>query len=148
MSLLDKEALPGGARSRRRCSGTNDREATASEEPRHQVTISKPFYLGKFEVTQAQWEAVMGSSPYTGQRSNPFSTWRAWRPARASGQTRSQSRGTKRSSSTPGSWGAMPGSAKTSRRDRHTRSARWRPSDYELDYRGISIGFRLAMDVE
>jgi formylglycine-generating enzyme required for sulfatase activity len=50
----------------------NDREATAAEKPRHQVTISKPFYLGKFEVTQAQWEAVMGSSPYAGKRSNPF----------------------------------------------------------------------------
>ena len=25
------------------------------------VTISKPFYLGKYEVTQEQWEAVMGS---------------------------------------------------------------------------------------
>ncbi len=29
------------------------------ELPAHQVTISKGFYLGKFEVTQAQWEAVM-----------------------------------------------------------------------------------------
>lgn len=53
-------------------SAENDREATSSEKPRHQVTISKPFYLGKFEVTQAQWEAVMGSSPYTLQRSNPY----------------------------------------------------------------------------
>ncbi len=31
-----------------------------TELPAHQVTISKGFYLGKFEVTQAQWEAVMG----------------------------------------------------------------------------------------
>jgi formylglycine-generating enzyme required for sulfatase activity len=27
------------------------------------VTISKPFYLGKYEVTQEQWMAVMGSNP-------------------------------------------------------------------------------------
>ena len=27
------------------------------------VTITKPFYLGKYEVTQEQWEAVMGSNP-------------------------------------------------------------------------------------
>lgn len=27
------------------------------------VTISKPFYLGKYEVTQAQWEEVMGDNP-------------------------------------------------------------------------------------
>jgi formylglycine-generating enzyme required for sulfatase activity len=49
-----------------------DRTAAASEKPRRQVTISKPFYLGKYEVTQAQWEAVMGSNPYTSSRSNPF----------------------------------------------------------------------------
>jgi TPR repeat protein len=28
--------------------------------PRHGVTISKPFFLGKYEVTQKQWESVMG----------------------------------------------------------------------------------------
>jgi formylglycine-generating enzyme required for sulfatase activity len=33
------------------------------EKPVHKVTISKPFYLGKFEVTQEQWQAVMGSNP-------------------------------------------------------------------------------------
>jgi formylglycine-generating enzyme required for sulfatase activity len=33
------------------------------ETPRHQVTIGEPFYLGKYEVTQAQWEAVMGGNP-------------------------------------------------------------------------------------
>ena len=34
-----------------------------NEKPVHEVTISQPFYLGKYEVTQAQWEAVMGSNP-------------------------------------------------------------------------------------
>jgi formylglycine-generating enzyme required for sulfatase activity len=29
----------------------------------HKVTITKPFYLGKFEVTQEQWQAVTGSNP-------------------------------------------------------------------------------------
>jgi formylglycine-generating enzyme required for sulfatase activity len=33
-----------------------------SEKPPHQVTI-KPFYLGKYPVTQAQWQAVMGNNP-------------------------------------------------------------------------------------
>ncbi|MBE7517289.1 MAG: SUMF1/EgtB/PvdO family nonheme iron enzyme [Chloracidobacterium sp.] len=29
----------------------------------HTVTISKDFYIGKYEVTQAQWQAVTGSNP-------------------------------------------------------------------------------------
>ena len=33
------------------------------EMPAHTVTISKSFYLGKYPVTQAQWEAVTGSNP-------------------------------------------------------------------------------------
>jgi formylglycine-generating enzyme required for sulfatase activity len=37
--------------------------ADENEKPAHRVTISKPFYLGKYEVTQAQWEAVMGNNP-------------------------------------------------------------------------------------
>jgi formylglycine-generating enzyme required for sulfatase activity len=33
------------------------------EGPQHEVTISKPFYMGVFEVTQAQFEAIMGKNP-------------------------------------------------------------------------------------
>jgi formylglycine-generating enzyme required for sulfatase activity len=33
------------------------------DETLHEVTISKPFYLGKYPVTQSQWQAVMGSNP-------------------------------------------------------------------------------------
>jgi formylglycine-generating enzyme required for sulfatase activity len=50
-------------------SRANDREAQVDERPQHQVTISKPFYMAAHEVTQAQWEAVMGSNPYTMRRS-------------------------------------------------------------------------------
>jgi formylglycine-generating enzyme required for sulfatase activity len=31
--------------------------------PERKVTLSKPFYLGKFEVTQEEWYAVMGNNP-------------------------------------------------------------------------------------
>ena len=34
-----------------------------NEGPLHQVTISSAFYMQQTEVTQAQWEAVMGSNP-------------------------------------------------------------------------------------
>ena len=40
----------------------------SSEEPVHQVTLTKPYYLGETEVTQAQWRAVMGYNPSHFQR--------------------------------------------------------------------------------
>lgn len=33
------------------------------EKPVHKVIISQPFYLGKYEVTQGEWVAVMGTNP-------------------------------------------------------------------------------------
>ncbi len=33
------------------------------EVPKHEVQLTKGFYLGKYEVTQAQYEAIMGSNP-------------------------------------------------------------------------------------
>jgi len=34
-------------------------------EKQHQVTLTEPFYLGKYELTQAQYEKVMGANPST-----------------------------------------------------------------------------------
>ncbi len=33
------------------------------DETQHSVTLTKGFWLGRFEVTQAQWKRVMGSNP-------------------------------------------------------------------------------------
>ena len=38
------------------------RMGSENEEPVHQVTLTKPYYLGETEVTQAQWRAVMGNN--------------------------------------------------------------------------------------
>ncbi|HUJ10863.1 MAG TPA: formylglycine-generating enzyme family protein [Verrucomicrobiae bacterium] len=40
-----------------------NRSTTGVERPAHKVTITKPFYLGKYEVTQEQWQQIMGSNP-------------------------------------------------------------------------------------
>lgn len=37
-------------------------EGEADEQPRHSVQITQPFHLGMYEVTQRQWERVMGTS--------------------------------------------------------------------------------------
>jgi formylglycine-generating enzyme required for sulfatase activity len=37
------------------------------EHPAHEVTITRGFYLGKYEVTQGQWESVMGTRPWVEQ---------------------------------------------------------------------------------
>ena len=34
-----------------------------SDETQHEVTLTKPFYMGKYEVTQDQWESVIGNNP-------------------------------------------------------------------------------------
>ena len=33
------------------------------EKPVHQVTLTNEYYMGKYEVTQALWQAVMGNNP-------------------------------------------------------------------------------------
>ena len=44
---------------------TGDNACNADEKPAHRVQITKAFEIGKYEVTQAQWQAVMGSNPST-----------------------------------------------------------------------------------
>jgi formylglycine-generating enzyme required for sulfatase activity len=53
----------------------SEEDAFPFEKPQHRVRITKPFYLGKYLVTQEQWEAVMGNSPshFNGPK-NPVET--------------------------------------------------------------------------
>ena len=41
----------------------SDSEASSDEKPQHRVRITWPFHLGAFEVTQSQYQQVMGSNP-------------------------------------------------------------------------------------
>ena len=51
-------------------------DGSSSERPVHEVEISRGFWLGKYEVTQGEWEAVMGSNPsyYKGDARRPVET--------------------------------------------------------------------------
>jgi len=42
---------------------TTDGRFQCVEVPRHDVTLTRGFYLGKYEVTQTQYQAIMGSNP-------------------------------------------------------------------------------------
>lgn len=64
-------------------SSLKERGRSEDEWPPHKVTMTKLFYMGQYEVTQAQWEAVMGSkshrSKFRGRPNNPVEkvSWRA-----------------------------------------------------------------------
>ena len=45
------------------CTASNGHACNANENPTHSVTITNAFYMGRYEVTQAQWLAKMGSNP-------------------------------------------------------------------------------------
>jgi formylglycine-generating enzyme required for sulfatase activity len=49
------------------------KDSRRNEGPIHDVKISKPFYIGIYEVTQGQWEAVMGTNPskFNGKPNHP-----------------------------------------------------------------------------
>ncbi len=55
--------------------GSPDDEADRDndEGPVHHVTIENPFYMGRYEVTQKQWHAIMGDNPshFTGDDNLP-----------------------------------------------------------------------------
>jgi formylglycine-generating enzyme required for sulfatase activity len=52
------------------CSASNQHGCFSDESPVHTVTLTNAFYMGRFEVTQAQWTARMGSNPSNFQSSS------------------------------------------------------------------------------
>ncbi|MDA7620622.1 formylglycine-generating enzyme family protein [Verrucomicrobia bacterium] len=61
---LDMMAIPAGTFVMGSPDDEKDRDPMSIVEgPQTTVTITKPFWLGKTEVTQAQWKAVMGNNP-------------------------------------------------------------------------------------
>ena len=51
-----------------------------SEGPQHKVTIGRPFAVGKFAVTFAEWEACVGAGGCNGYQPNDQGLGRGWRP--------------------------------------------------------------------
>jgi len=45
------------------CSASQQHGCYSNESPVHTVTLTNAFYMGRYEVTQAQWTARMGSNP-------------------------------------------------------------------------------------
>jgi len=55
------------------CSASVFYSCEPEESPTHQVTLTQAFYMGRYEVTQAQWTAKMGSNPsyFSGDSDSP-----------------------------------------------------------------------------
>jgi formylglycine-generating enzyme required for sulfatase activity len=56
-------AIPAGQFQMGCSEGTKPAECSSDERPRHAVQITKPFEIGKTEVTGKQYQTVMGSDP-------------------------------------------------------------------------------------
>jgi formylglycine-generating enzyme required for sulfatase activity len=54
--------IPGGTFTMG-CTASNQYGCNPNEYPTHSVTLTQAFYIGRYEVTQAQWTAKMGSNP-------------------------------------------------------------------------------------
>ena len=57
-SLIEMVAIPGGTFKM----GSPKGEGNNYEKPQHEVTV-QPFYMGKYPITQAQYQTVMGKNP-------------------------------------------------------------------------------------
>ena len=56
----------------------DDGDAYDSEKPRHKVTLTRDFLMGKYQVTQALWDSVMGSNPSYSKGANRPVEYVSW----------------------------------------------------------------------
>jgi formylglycine-generating enzyme required for sulfatase activity len=61
-SQIEMVLVPAGSYSMG-CTPSVNYSCQSNENPVHSVTLTNSFYMGRFEVTQSQWTAVMGSNP-------------------------------------------------------------------------------------
>ncbi|MDB9484960.1 protein kinase [Dolichospermum circinale CS-537/01] len=66
---LEMIAIPGGTFWMG--SLANEAERQDHESPQHQVTVPS-FFMGKYPLTQAQYQAIMGHNPYLTYSENPY----------------------------------------------------------------------------
>ncbi|MCD6365081.1 MAG: SUMF1/EgtB/PvdO family nonheme iron enzyme, partial [Planctomycetes bacterium] len=68
-------------------SSNGERGRAVDEGPQHQVTISREFYMGVHEVTQAQWRAMMmdrapwGGRQYVREGDDVAASYVTWKDA-------------------------------------------------------------------
>jgi len=79
------------------------------EGPRHEVTISKPFYMGVCEVSQKQWLAIMDIKPWDGMISGKpgddyAASWMNWHEANEFCQKLAKKTGKKINMPTEAQW--------------------------------------------
>ena len=83
-SNIEMLLVPGGTFMMGCSPGDSECDPNGIENPAHQVTLTNAFYLGKTEVTQAQWLAEMGNNPsqYTGNLQRPVErvSWNMTQP--------------------------------------------------------------------
>jgi formylglycine-generating enzyme required for sulfatase activity len=60
---MEFAAIPAGQFPMGCTEGVKPVECSSEEKPRHTVQITKPFEIGKTEVTEKQWQTVMGTNP-------------------------------------------------------------------------------------
>jgi formylglycine-generating enzyme required for sulfatase activity len=70
LMLVEKGTFYMGAQNTDPAGPNYNSTAAANQAPVHRVTLTKDFYMGKFQVTQQQYEAIMNINPSTTKGAN------------------------------------------------------------------------------